>query len=137
MAVIDINRNPSGRELRWFGIMLAGFVGLVGLLFWRPEAAGVATVIWTAGAALTLVFAAIRPARRPIYLGWIYAAYPIGWTVSHLLLGAIYYLLVTPIGLALRAAGRDPLQRAFDRSATTYWTPHDPGGDVARYFKQS
>jgi hypothetical protein len=137
MAVIDINRNPSPRELRWFGVMLAVFVAVVGLLFWRAEATRVATIVWGAGAALTLVFAAAKATRRPIYLGWIYAAYPIGWTVSHLLLGAIYYLVVTPIGLALRLGGRDPLERTFDRSARTYWTPHDPGKDVARYFKQS
>jgi Na+/proline symporter len=137
MAVIDINRNPSPRELRWFGVMLAVFVAVVGLLFWRAEATRAATIVWGAGAALTLVFAAAKATRRPIYLGWIYAAYPIGWTVSHLLLGAIYYLVVTPIGLALRLGGRDPLERTFDRSASTYWTPHDPGKDVARYFKQS
>ena len=137
MAVIDINRNPSERELRWFGVMLAIFVAIVGLLFWRAGASRVATIVWGAGAALTLIYAAARPLRRPVYLGWIYAAYPIGWTVSHLLLGGIYYLLVTPIGLGLRMAGRDPMQRAFDRSARTYWTPHDPGEDVSRYFKQS
>ena len=137
MAVIDINRNPSPRELRWFGVMLTVFVAVVGFLFWRAEATRVATIVWGAGAALTLVFAAVKAARRPIYLGWIYAAYPIGWTVSHLLLGAIYYLVVTPIGLALRLGGRDPLERTFDRSASTYWTPHDPGKDVSRYFKQS
>jgi hypothetical protein len=137
MAVIDINKNPSARELRWFGIMLAVFLAIVGYLFWRAESARVATIIWGVGAALTLVYAAVKPARRFVYLGWIYAAYPIGWTVSHLLLGAIYYLVVTPIGLLLRMTGRDPLERAFDRSAPTYWTPHNPGSDVSRYFKQS
>ena len=51
------------------------------------------------------VYAAIPMSRKWIYLGWIYAAFPIGWTVSHLLLAAIYYLIVTPIALAVRLAG--------------------------------
>ena len=76
------------------------------------------------------------PVRRWIYVGWIYAAFPIGWTVSHVLIAGIYYLLITPIGLIIRATGRDPLLRKFDRSAPTYWTPHPPPGDVKRYFRQ-
>jgi hypothetical protein len=56
--------------------------------------------------------------------------------VSHLLLLVVYYLVLTPIGLLMRLIGYDPLQRRFDRSAQSYWTPHDPAADDARYFKQ-
>ena len=46
-------------------------------------------------------YAAIPALRRPIYLGWLHAVSPIGWTVSHLLLAAMYYLLIYAIGLVL------------------------------------
>jgi hypothetical protein len=36
----------------------------------------------------------------------------------------------------MRLMGRDSLGRKFDRSTATYWTPHDPGTDSDRYFKQ-
>ena len=64
------------------------------------------------------------------------AAFPIGWTVSYLLLAAIFFLVLTPIGLVMRLFGRDPMLRALDRSAKTYWVPHNPGADPRRYFKQ-
>ena len=37
-------------------------------------------------------------------------AFPIGWTVSLVLLGLVYYGLFTPIGLVFRLVGRDALQ---------------------------
>ena len=62
------------------------------------------------------------------------AAFPIGWTVSHLLLGSIFYLVITPIGLLLRALGHDPMERKFDREAKTYWIEHERA-ETARYFR--
>jgi hypothetical protein len=36
----------------------------------------------------------------------------------------------------MRAAGRDPLARRFDRDAETYWVPREETPDPARYFRQ-
>ena len=82
------------------------------------------------------MYYAIRPFRRPIYLGWMYAVFPIGWVISHTVLALTYYLVLTPIGLLMRGLGRDPMERRFDRDGETYWTPHEPSEDPARYFRQ-
>ena len=137
MALLEINRHPAAKELRWFGVLLAGFVVLAGALArWQIEAPAAALTIWAAGAALAAVYAGVRPLRRWIYLGWLYAAFPIGWTVSHLLLAATYYLVLTPIGLLVRWTRGAPLERTLDRSAPTYWTERRPVRDVRRYFRQ-
>jgi hypothetical protein len=62
--------------------------------------------------------------------------FPIGWTVSHLLLAAIYYLAIAPIGVIMRVCGYDPMQRRFDRNAETYWKRRQDRDDTKRYFKQ-
>jgi hypothetical protein len=88
-------------------------------------------------AAVVFVVGLVAPAvMRPIFVGWMVAAYPIGWTVSHAILAVTFYLVLTPIGLVLRLMGHDPLRRSFDPSAETYWVPHNPGGDPSRYFRQ-
>ncbi len=137
MSLIEVNRNPSRKDLLWFGAILALFGAALGAVFFRrfhaPEAG---RAIWLAGAALTVIYFAIPPVRRWIYLGWVYAAYPIGWTVSHLLLGIVYYLVLTPIGLIMRMAGRDPLERRFEPDRSSYWTEHSPSEDPSRYFRQ-
>ena len=66
----------------------------------------------------------------------MYAALPIGVTVSYIILAIVYYLVVTPIGIGLRMAGVDPIVRRLDRSATSYWAPHEPPAETNRYFRQ-
>ena len=93
MALIEINKDPSRRELNWFGLVFALFFGLVGaLVCWKFDARTTAAVIWITAGAVTVMYYVVPPIRRPVYLGWLFAAYPIGWVVSHLLMAIIYYL---------------------------------------------
>ena len=137
MALIELNKAPSRRELLVFGALFALFFGLIGgFISWKFEAPTVAYVVWSIAAAITIVFYALPPIRKPIYLAWIHLAFPIGWVISHVAMALIYYLVFTPIGLIMRLFGRDPMERRFDRGAETYWTPHQPSEDSARYFRQ-
>jgi hypothetical protein len=137
MAMIEINKNPSRRELRCFGLLFLVFFGIVGALFrWQFGAPEVANILWPAAAAVTILYYILPPLRRPIHLGWMYVAFPIGWALSHVLLGAVYYLVFTPVGLIMRGLGRDPLHRRFDPGAASYWVEHHPGERIERYFRQ-
>jgi Saxitoxin biosynthesis operon protein SxtJ len=137
MAVIDISRNPSRRDLTWFGLLLVVFFGLVGaLVYWRVQSAIAAWIIWSLGTILGIVYFAVRPLRLPLYIGWMSVFYPIGWTVSHLILGIIFFLVLMPIGLLMRLCGYDPMQRQFEPEAPSYWASHNPHDDTARYFRQ-
>ena len=137
MALIELNKTPSRRELLIFGALFALFFGLIGgLVWWKFEAPTVAYVLWSIAALITIMFYAVRPIRKPIYLGWIHLAYPIGWVVSHTAMAVIYYLVFTPIGLIMRLFGRDPMERRLDRSAASYWVEHAPPTEPGRYFRQ-
>jgi hypothetical protein len=137
MALVEINLNPTKRDLQWFGALLAAVAGVVGAtLYWRFDAPLLARVAWGLGGLVALVYYAFRPLRRAIFLTWTYAVYPLGWTVSHLALSVMYYAVLTPIGLVMRLFGRDPLTRSFDPQATTYWVERRTAEKAARYFKQ-
>ncbi len=137
MALIELNKAPSRRELLVFGALFALFFGLIGgLIWWKFEAPTVAYVVWSIAAAITIVFYALPPIRKPIYLAWIHLAFPIGWVISHVAMALIYYLVFTPIGLIMRLVGRDPMERRFDRQAASYWVEHDPSGEPGRYLRQ-
>ncbi len=137
MALIELNKNPSHRELSTFGALFALFFGLIGgLIWWKFHAPTVAYALWSVAALITILFYTIRPIRKPIYLGWIHLAYPIGWVISHAAMAMIYCLVFTPIGLIMRLFGRDPMERRFDRSAASYWVEHNPAGEPGRYFRQ-
>ena len=54
----------------------------------------------------------VRPGwLQPIYVSWMVLAFPIGWTVSQVMLAVMFYGVFTPIGLVFRLIGRDPLHR--------------------------
>ncbi|HXC49862.1 MAG TPA: SxtJ family membrane protein [Candidatus Limnocylindrales bacterium] len=136
MAMVEINWSPSRKELRQFGFLCLFFFG--GLAAWHGYKKGVTTgveVLAVLAAVGGVLGAAAPQLLKWIYVGWMVAVYPIGWTVSHLLLGFIYYAVLTPIGVLIRALGHDPMNRKLDRSATTYWTTHEQA-PVARYFRQ-
>jgi len=137
MSLIQINRNPSRKELNWFGALFAVFFGLIGAMaWWRFGSRTAALALWSLGAIIPAVYYAVPSIRRQMFVGWMYLAYPIGLAVSTAMLAIVYYLVFAPIGLALRAFGHDPLRRRADPSAKSYWIEHRTGGDLSQYFKQ-
>jgi hypothetical protein len=72
-----------------------------------------------------------------VFLGMSYAAWPIGFVVSHVILALVYYLVFTPVGLAMRIFRYDPMNRRFDDAAQSYWVVRDPAATPPkRYFRQ-
>jgi hypothetical protein len=123
--------------LRQFAGLWLAFFG--GLAAWQGLMRG-RTGVALALAALAAVIGGIGLARpaliRPIFVGWMVLAFPIGWTVSLLMLGLVYYGLFLPIGLIFRLAGRDALRLRPRPGVATYWTPRPAPADVRRYFRQ-
>jgi hypothetical protein len=131
----DLNLNPGPRDLRIFSVIWLVAFGLFGgLVAWRGGTW--APYVWIVAAAGGLLGLALPRAMKPIYVAWMVAAFPIGWTVSLTLLALVYYVVFTGFGLVFRAFGRDPLGRSFDREAPTYWVPRKAPEGIERYFKQ-
>jgi hypothetical protein len=137
MSLVPINWNPDRKTLAEFSEFGLFFLGMVAapLAYFRDRPA-LAAVLWVA-AVVGRVLGLARPEwLQPVYVGLMAATGPIGWLVSHLTLALLFYGVITPIGLALRLAGRDPLNRKFDPAATTYWEPYNPDRGAARYLRQ-
>ncbi len=137
MALISINRNPSKSELQWFGLLTAAFFVFLGAVvsWWSGWSPTPFVALAAVGVTFGVVYYGVRSLRRPLYLGWMRAVYPIGWVISHLMLGLVYFVVMTPIGLFMRMIGRDALNLPFDRGANTYWTPRKRASSE-RYFRQ-
>ena len=137
MDLIEKNLPATSSQLRLFGVLLAIFFGLVGgLVLYHSSSWTLASTIWCVALVICAFYYSSKSAQHFIFRAWMAAVYPIGWFISHMLLAIIYYLLITPIGLVVRLFRSDPLQRDFDRSATTYWTLCHKSENVERYFQQ-
>jgi len=122
MALLRVDWNPSENKIRQFGGLLALFALIVAFAAWRKGQGQAAQ--WTAigGVALGAVSAAVPAFGALVYRAWMCVAFVIGSIVSTLLLAALYFGAVTPLGLWFRIRGRDAL--ALRRGGKkSYWVP--------------
>ena len=129
MAIEDLNREQhvEGSSDRTFGLVFAGvFLLIAG---W-PLIHGEAVRWWSVG--ISAVFALVA-FIRPTLLAelnrlWMKFGILLGKIVSPIALGILFYIVITPIGLMIRVAGKDPLRLKFDPEADSYWIPREPPG---------
>jgi hypothetical protein len=136
--MIAIQWNPNRKQLRQFaGIWFPAFCALVGwsivrkIGYWHQVEVG-----WAIAGIISIAGLVFPPLIRPIFVGLILLTYPIGWVVSHVLLGLIFYGIVTPIGIILRLIGHDPLQINAPLG-NSLWKSPTGKTDPASYLRQS
>jgi hypothetical protein len=120
---------------RNFGIVFSCFfLALAGLKFWVHPSNWAYVCLSAAISILTIAFAAPR-VLRPLNTIWFRFGLLLHKIVSPLIMALLFYLVVTPIGLLMRACGKRPLNLAFDPAATSYWVARDPPGPAPGSFQ--
>lgn len=137
MPLIPIERDPQPRQLWVFSLLWLLFLGILGAgLLRRGTPWAWVFAAWGVAVLMPLATLLYRPLARWLFVAVSVATWPIGWVLSHLLLGAVYYGLLTPLGWMLRLSGRDPLQRRRQPEAGSYWRRREPPKNAERYFRQ-
>ena len=144
--LVELNLQPDARTLRQFGwIALVGFLGVAALAWFEKlifafglgEARTVVAGTIAGLGLLAAFFSVVYPkANLPIYLGLTVIAFPIGFVVSYVIMGTLFYVLITPVALFFRLIGRDPLHRRFEPEAESYWVTVPEQRPNESYFKQ-
>lgn len=76
-----------------------------------------------------LVVSLVRPALlQPLNRLWFRFGMLLHHVVNPLVMGFLFYLVVTPTALIVRALGKDSLRLRFDPEAETYWERREPPG---------
>lgn len=138
MAAIDLYHVPNTRELRLFaGIGLPVLCGILGALtFWTFASPAAGIAIWAFGGLLCLTGLVFPSVITPLLIGMMLVSFPLRWTVFHLALAALFYLVFTPIGLLLRLFGRSPLRVFRITGESSCWQARRPADPIAQYFRQ-
>lgn len=149
MSLVQIVWRPGPEKLREFGVtMLVGF-GLIGaLLTWGVWPAGglrhwplgapsplAGAVAWAVGAAVGIPALTGAKAGLPGYWAVMGVSFLMGQVVGRAVMAAIFFGLITPMGVVMRLAGRDKLQLR-GRGAATYWRDLPPPPEPTRYERQ-
>jgi hypothetical protein len=109
------------RELRNFGLLAGAlFIVLLGVLVPWLRGHSYPRWPWIVGGVLIVVGAVYPKALRYPFAIWSAAGKLLGWINSRIVLGLLFYVVVTPMGLVMRLTGRDPMARKFEPQAQSY-----------------
>lgn len=121
------DEEAKGSSDRAFGLVFAALFAIIGL--W-PLLDAAWPRLWSL--AITVAFllvAFLRPGLlRPLNRLWMRFGLLLHRVVNPLIMGLIFYTTVTPIGLVMRALGKDPLGLRFRRDLKSYWIARQPPG---------
>ena len=122
---------PSNRN---FGILFSLIFFIVSTFFYSQEESLLST-LFISLSILSLFIAFVRPKLLyPFNKLWMFLGFLIGSIVSPLVLGLIFFGILTPIAIILRLVGRDELLLKR-RMKKTYWKERYPLGPESPSFK--
>jgi len=131
--------------LRKFGLLVGAIFALLGVkpLFafshFVPHLAdGASPRTWALGlgGALILLGVVFPAALRLPYRGWMALGHALGWVNSRVILGIVFFVLVTPLGIIKRLFGKDSMSRKPDPEAASYrvMRPKDQVSNLSDQF---
>ena len=129
--------DPTEKQLKQYGLMMAGVLSLFVTLFlykaWHTAA--MALGIWVLFFLVLGLFAPFRLA--PVYRVWMKFAEVIGNFNLKLILGLVYLVFFTMIRLVAALFREDPLTRKIEPEKKSYWHDCEPrSADPKRFEKQ-
>jgi hypothetical protein len=129
-------KKKSFRAQREFGLVVGGvFVLLGGWWLYRGKFTTAASFALPLGTLMVLLGvlwprALVLPNRA-----WMLLAEGLSFIATRIILGAVFFLVITPIGVVKRLTGWDPLSRRGARSAS-YWRPYSERQRDARHYEK-
>jgi len=115
-----MEQSATTKDLRSFGLLVGGIFCVIGL--WPLVFRGEPMRLWGVGIGVVLVLLGgiVPRVLAPVHTGWMWIGHVLGWINTRILLGIVFYGLVTPIGLIFRMMGKDTMRQAFSESSSTY-----------------
>ncbi len=138
MIYQHVNWNPTNKDLRIFSAALACLLAVITTVSaMKMGSFGNVQIILTATGASVLLLGLILPnALHWPYKIWMAVMAPVGYALQTLLLLLFFYLILGSTGLIFRLIGKDPLERKFNRTASTYWQEVEYTKNIRSYFNQ-
>lgn len=95
-----------------------------------------AAIVLAVAVGVLVLCAAIPPAARFFHKWWMTLAGVLGYVNSRIILGILYFFVVTPIGFVVRLSGYDPLTRRIAK-APSYWRRRDHTRQTREGFERA
>ena len=135
--ILTIDQTHPLPSERSFGLLFGAVFALLAGYGWLFKGWPLAVVLSLVAVALAFVLLGFVAPRvlRPLNWLWFQLGQLLGKIVSPIVLGAIFFLMLTPVSLVTRLFGRDELRLKRKASQTSYWLDRVPPGPEPESFK--
>jgi large-conductance mechanosensitive channel len=121
---------------RSFGLVFAGvFLAFAAYSYFIKESSN---AIYLASISLAFLVLAVSAPKvlKPLNLAWFKVGQLLHKIVNPLVMGFIFFVTITPIGLIMRARGKDLLRLKKQGGAESYWIKRTPPGPAPDSLKK-
>ena len=123
----------TAKEGRDFAFPVGGAFALLAVIaFWRHHP--VSWRVFAGIAAALLVSGALVPrSLGPVQRAWMRLAHALSKVTTPIFMGVVYFVVLSPIGIVMRAMGKSPLARV--KPGDSAWIVREkPSSDLRRQF---
>ena len=117
---------------RSFGLVFSAVFLIIAL--W-PLTSGFSVLIWAVIVSLVFLILGLLNSKllTPLNKIWFKFGLLLGSIFAPIVMGFIFFLVVTPTGLILTILGKNPLNKKYGKEKKTYWIKrHSPVGSMKR-----
>ncbi len=113
------NIKTSNKNIRSFGITIGIILFIISaILFYHDKS--LYQIIAYIGSGFISLGLIIPILLKPIYILWMTFAVILGWVMTRVILSAVFYIIITPIGIITRLLGEDFLNLKKIKT-DSYW----------------
>ena len=121
---------------RTFGFVFTGIFLIIAGYLWYHDSKPLAIQIFLALAVAFFACAIFMPiVLRPFNKAWYKLGLLMWRVVSPIVLGILFFILISPIAIVMRLAGRDAL-RLRKQNVQSHWIDRAPPGPPSESFKE-
>ena len=115
-----MQNETTSKQLRSFGLTVGGIFALIG--FWPAVVHSSDVRWWSVIVSGCLIIPALIFPRSLFWIhkGWMALGHILGWINTRIILGVVFYLVVTPMGIVRTWLGKDPMGRRLRPELDSY-----------------
>lgn len=124
---------PSNRT---FGLLFIGVFAVLGAYgLWKDWSIELIRTFFIISGVLLVVALLVPKLLTPFNKAWYQLGLLLGKVVSPIVLGILFFIVITPVAIAMRLAGRDAL-KLRKQNVDSHWIDRKPPGPEPESFKE-